>query len=74
MGKTNEDMIENPEPTPEFEDEEETKKPRSQLIEKIKNYMISPTNKRMKIYHLLVSLTLYVDFWITSWILGNYRF
>jgi len=36
--------------------------------------MISPTNKRMKVYHLMISLTLYVDFWITSWILGNYKF
>lgn len=36
--------------------------------------MISPSNKKMKYYHLVVSITLYVDFWITSWILGNYRF
>jgi len=36
--------------------------------------MIDPAHKRLKTFHLLVSLTLYVDFWVSSWILGNYRF
>lgn len=53
---------------------EETNAPRNKCSEKMERFMIDPTNRRLKNFHLLVSLTLYVDFWITSWILGNYRF
>ena len=53
---------------------EETTTPRNKCSEKMERFMIDPTNRRLKNFHLLVSLTLYVDFWITSWILGNYRF
>jgi len=38
-------------------------------------WMINPkNNKRLKYFHLLVSLTFYVDFAVSSFILGNYRF
>lgn len=36
--------------------------------------MIPPGSRKLKYFHLIVSLTLYVDFFMTSFILGNYRF
>jgi len=36
--------------------------------------MIKPTNKRLKTFHLIVSLTLYFDFFMTCMVIGNYRF
>ena len=36
--------------------------------------MISPTNRKLKMFHLLVSTTVYIDFCMTGFILGNYRF
>ena len=53
---------------------EEITTPRSRCSERMERFMIDPVNRRLKNFHLLVSLTLYVDFWVTSWILGNYRF
>ena len=54
-----------------------TKKKES-LIEKIMeqymNLMIHKDNKKLKYFHLLVALTLYADFFITLWIIGNYEF
>jgi hypothetical protein len=59
----------------ELEDSyEEVSTPRNRFSERMERFMIDPTHKKLKTFHLLVSLTLYVDFWITSWILGNYRF
>lgn len=36
--------------------------------------MIDPKNPKLKKFHLLVSLTLYMDFLMTSFIVGNYNF
>ena len=42
--------------------------------ERLSRFMVPPQNRRLKNFHLLVSLTLYVDFFVTSFVLGNHRF
>ena len=36
--------------------------------------MIPPNSRKLKYFHLIVSCTLYVDFFMTGFILGNYDF
>ena len=56
------------------EEEDDTPTFKSRFNQRFKRFMIPPGHKRLKMFHLVVSITLYVDFWITSWILGNYLF
>ena len=44
------------------------------VFEQYKNLMIKRDNRKLKNFHLLVALTLYADFFITAWIIGNYEF
>lgn len=48
------------------------------LIRRIEKWyrekLIEPQNKKLKIFHLVVSVTLFFDFFLTSFILGNYKF
>jgi len=37
-------------------------------------YLISPDNRRLKYFHLVVAITLFFDFFLTGLIIGNYRF
>jgi hypothetical protein len=37
-------------------------------------YMIPPGHKKLQIFHLLVALALYVDYFMTCFIMGNYNF
>ena len=49
-----------------------------QYIQKIKSYymkfLIYPNNRRLQLFHLVVSLVLFYDFFLTGLLLGNYRF
>ena len=36
--------------------------------------MIDPENKRLILFHLIVSLTFYVDIFVTSLLIANYNF
>ena len=38
------------------------------------NLLVYPDNKKLKYFHLVVAITLFVDFYITGLILGNYLF
>lgn len=59
----------------ELEDShDESGTPISRCSEKMNRFMIKPTNRKLKMFHLLVSVTLYVDITVTGFILGNYRF
>lgn len=40
----------------------------------MENYMIEPQNRKLKIFHLILSVTMYVDICMTSLLIGNYRF
>ena len=75
-GKKDKGDNENNEVTEGFFEEEEDDTPtfKSRFNQRFKRFMIPPGHKRLKMFHLVVSITLYVDFWITSWILGNYLF
>ena len=37
-------------------------------------FLISPDNRRLKYFHLIVALTLFFDFFLTGLIIGNYKF
>lgn len=39
-----------------------------------RKYLIEPNNSKLKKFHLLASLALFTDFFLTSFILGNYKF
>jgi hypothetical protein len=41
---------------------------------RIKALLIDPSNLKLKRFHLIVSFALYVDFFMSSFIMGNYRF
>ena len=54
-----------------YDDIEEKKNWCSRRLQK---YMIEANNARLKKFHLIVSLSLYVDFFLTSFVMGNYKF
>lgn len=38
------------------------------------SYMLDQSNQRMKLFHLLTTLVVYMDFFLTSLMIGNYKF
>lgn len=36
--------------------------------------MIDPSNRKLKNFHLIVAFALYMDFFITGFIISNYKF
>jgi hypothetical protein len=36
--------------------------------------MIEPINRKLKIFHLILAITMYIDMFMTSLLIGNYRF
>jgi hypothetical protein len=39
----------------------------------MKNNMIDPSNKRLKFFHLILALSVFVDFMLTGLIVSNYH-
>jgi len=57
-----------------IENEEEEQENENRIIKIWRKYLIDPNNSKLKKFHLLCSLALFVDFFLTSFIVGNYKF
>ena len=66
-------------PNDDLYGDEQENEDNEKIVNKIsiiwKRYLlITPKNKKLKYFHLLVALVLYFDFYLTGFILANYKF
>ena len=59
----------------ENEDLENEKKPNlgTRILMRLDTYMISNTNRKLKAFNIVISIVLFVDIFITSFLIGNYN-
>ena len=55
-------------------DDMEVEESENRIFLKWRKYLIEPSNSKLKKFHLLASISLFIDFFLTCFILGNYKF
>jgi len=55
-------------------DDGDEEKQENKCIKVWRKYLIDPSNMKLRRFHIVACISLYIDFFVSSAIMGNYRF